>query len=895
MALTSYTKNSTTTTTLDNGTVWVGGVIPASSTDSQTIWNSTSGTVSNALGTSKIWGQIVVTSPTGTCTIAATTSTALTLTPTSYGDVGIDLSAATQNFTIAEPIVLGSSQEWKVASGRTLTISGTITGNAKTLTLTGPGAFSLTANNTTTLTNSTIAVNGGTQWTMTTAGQGNAAGAATNVIDVKSGANVSLGASAAVILPTSILLSGTGPATGVNGSYSAFWANYAQAVTRTFTFYGSRTIFQSMNSLATTTTHAAKFTGTTTAETVFLISFNTILSNTANDFVAGGNGVEIQSKQTNGSDDGRYYLILSGDISDTAVFGNTANHVFIEGSGAFQTTAATTTRTISRNIKIDGHRVNSATDLYHNSATRLNLTGTLTLLGTGGFSSTFDSATSGTIALAGTLTGSGNMSLKAGGTIEFASGLTASGYTGAIDIAAGSTLKYGTGVVTSALTMAASAILDNPSASLVTLSHASYATGNSFTFTGSFGELNTGSGNFSGPLNTITVSGSRLSIPGNIVSTQPLTRAGAGTLALSGNNTIPTALTLSGGTLELNSAGSAGANGFTFANVVGNILDSTTGATLTQTGINTFSGDVTWKGTASLTFGNGSVTTGADRVVSFTNTGATGTLKFSGAITTSTATLTWNIGGSVANAKQRFTLGGANASLVAATAADQHQVTAGYFRIENNDGLGAAATTTAWWVGATNAGTTTTGSALELAGVTTPNTKNVNLHGTGPNSDGALIGASGTSTFQGSISVPNVAGTRVGVAAGATLTLDGAGIYPNLNPAVANTPMSFTAGAGGTLNQNRVLGGGGTSNVSTVTIANGTGTVVLSRANLHTGAMTCSAGTTKITNAAATGAGAGNTVTVTAGASFETTVKATFASTLTLGSSSTPAIFKVSV
>jgi autotransporter-associated beta strand protein len=96
---------------------------------------------------------------------------------------------------------------------------------------------------------------------------------------------------------------------------------------------------------------------------------------------------------------------------------------------------------------------------------------------------------------------------------------------------------------------------------------------------------------------------------------------------------------------------------------------------------------------------------------------------------------------------------------------------------------------------------------------------------------------------------------------------------------------------GGTLNVNRILG----ANTGAVSIANGTGTVVLSRANLHTGAMTCSAGTTKLTHANAVGAGAGNNVTVTADATIEVNgVKEVFPATLTLGSSGTPAIFKIS-
>jgi autotransporter-associated beta strand protein len=401
------------------------------------------------------------------------------------------------------------------------------------------------------------------------------------------------------------------------------------------------------------------------------------------------------------------------------------------------------------------------------------------------------------------------------------------------------------------------------------------------------------SANWTGALGTWTVSANTLTLEFNVVSSTTLTKEGAGTLALSGSNTGLTAVVWNAGGLTLNSAGSVGTNvgaSSTFTAASTGTLDSTTGVSLTQSGTNALNANFTWKGTANLTFGAGNVT-GVDRTIVFAGTGETGTLKFSGAITTSSSNATWNIGGSTPSAKQRVTLGGTNASLTAGVAADQHQVTAGYFRIENNNGLGAAGTTTAWWVGATNLGVVTTKAALELAGVTTPDTKNVNLYGQGPDDDGALIGASGSSTFSGSIGVPNVLGTRIGVKAGATLTLLGSGTYQNINPSVLNTPLTFTAESGGTLNQNRILG----ANTGTVNIVNGTGTVVLSRANLHTGAMTCSAGTTKLTNENAVGTNVGNNVIVTAGATIEVNgVKEIFPATLTLGNSGTPAIFKIS-
>jgi len=435
----------------------------------------------------------------------------------------------------------------------------------------------------------------------------------------------------------------------------------------------------------------------------------------------------------------------------------------------------------------------------------------------------------------------------------------------------------------------AAAIINNTLGSALTLQHSSYNVSN-FTFTGS-SSMSLGSGPVTSTTSpTITVSANTLTIPGDVSVLANLVKAGAGTLALSGNNTILTNVTLNAGTLVLNSTGSAGPSAATFTFATNTTINSTVGATLNQNGaINAGAGGGTWTwvGTNDLTFGTGNFSFGGDLVIAFGAGGGLSTLKFRGNNTTTTSTISWSFGGSTAGAKQRFTLVGSNASLAAGTAADQPSVTAGYFRIENNNGLGAAGTTTSWWVGATNLGVQTTKAALELAGVTTPDTKNINLYNIGPNDDGALIGASGTSVFSGAILVPNVAGTRIGVKASATLTLLGSGIYPNLNPANAGTPLAFTAENGGTLNQNRILG----ANVGTVTVTGGSGTVVFSRANLHTSAMTCSAGTTKVTHVNATSTGS---VFVPAGATLESTVQSNFQSTLSLGtlSSASRAILK---
>ncbi|MEI7909981.1 MAG: autotransporter-associated beta strand repeat-containing protein [Verrucomicrobiota bacterium] len=90
-------------------------------------WSSTV-TAANSvlLGADLSWGGISITNPGGGVTIGA--GNTLTL-----GSSGIDMSTATQNFTVSSGLTLlgGSGQSWSVASGRSLTLNtGTFTRNA---------------------------------------------------------------------------------------------------------------------------------------------------------------------------------------------------------------------------------------------------------------------------------------------------------------------------------------------------------------------------------------------------------------------------------------------------------------------------------------------------------------------------------------------------------------------------------------------------------------------------------------------------------------------------------------------------------------------------------------------------------------------------------------------
>jgi hypothetical protein len=140
-----------------------------------------------------VWGQIVVADPGGVCSINDNTGAILTLTPTDIdaAGIGIDMSAATQNFTITAPITLGSSQTWTVASGRTLTINGAISSSSKTLTLSGSGTVSLGSIARTGWTGSATVVQSGVRLSATVNTTGSL-GASSNTITVQSGGALSV-------------------------------------------------------------------------------------------------------------------------------------------------------------------------------------------------------------------------------------------------------------------------------------------------------------------------------------------------------------------------------------------------------------------------------------------------------------------------------------------------------------------------------------------------------------------------------------------------------------------------------------------------------------------------------------------------------------------------------
>ena len=107
--------------TLSDPLSWSGGNAPG--TGDVAVWDAAVSVdnTTSSLGADQSWAGIRVVAPAGAVTINA--GNTLTL-----GASGIDLSTAAQNLTLSNPITLGATHTWNVATGRTLTATGVLTG-----------------------------------------------------------------------------------------------------------------------------------------------------------------------------------------------------------------------------------------------------------------------------------------------------------------------------------------------------------------------------------------------------------------------------------------------------------------------------------------------------------------------------------------------------------------------------------------------------------------------------------------------------------------------------------------------------------------------------------------------------------------------------------------------
>jgi autotransporter-associated beta strand protein len=276
-------------------------------------------------------------------------------------------------------------------------------------------------------------------------------------------------------------------------------------------------------------------------------------------------------------------------------------------------------------------------------------TGTVSLLGDNAITTT-----SGTLTVSGVISGGYALTKNGPGTLTLTNSNTYSG---------GTTLSDGTlninntnalGAVTGVFTMNGGTI-DNTSGAALTTVNYPQAWNADFTFTGT-NDLDLGSGpavmNASRQVTT-TTAGRTLAVGGTISGTTfSLTKAGLGTLTLSGTNTFTGGTTLNAGKLNINSTQALGTAAGVFI-INGGTIDNASGGPITTVNYpQTWNADITFTGTQSLNMGTGAVTMSQNRQV----TTSANALTIGGVINDNTMSLTKAGPGTLSFGSQMITL-----------------------------------------------------------------------------------------------------------------------------------------------------------------------------------------------------------------------------------------------
>ena len=401
---------------------------------------------------------------------------------------------------------------------------------------------------------------------------------------------------------------------------------------------------------------------------------------------------------------------------------------------------------------------------------------------------------SGGITFTGSVTKTGAGDLTLSGSNSGAGGLNLA--TGTLVIANNNALGTGT------FTIGAGTTLNTGASAIANAGNNVQNWDGNFTFTGT-NQLNLGTGTVTLADNVIaTVSAQTLTVGGAIgdgASTFGLTKAGAGTLTLSGNNTYGGLTSVTTGTLNLNGNNSGAAGGVTMAGstnlnlgqanalgsgtltINGGILNNTSGSSLTfgSNVAQVWNSGYTFTGTHSMNMGTGAVTLGATTQITTT----ANTLTVNGVIDDGASTFgVTKLGAGTLSLGGLNTYGGATVLDQGALIFTTDQVlTAG----TNNLTLGAAAGSTAAY-------------SLDLTGAS------------------AQFG--GTMLVQTS----NTTANTISLGTGESLRVDGAVTIGYNSAGNTTTNLSLT-GASGTFkigdvgaptNLNFQLGNGGTANIS---------------------------------------------------------------------------------
>ena len=595
----------------------------------------------------------------------------------------------------------------------------------------------------------------------------------------------------------------------------------------------------------------------------------------------GGSGYVTLSAANTFGGAGKSFTTSSGseviNINNAQALGNSANTLVINGgvfnntSGAAITLADNHTQTWGGDFAFTGtNNLNLGTGAVTMSANR-----TVTVNG-------------GTLAVGGAISGLFSLA-KAGSGALTLSGANTFGTTGK-----NVTLTAGTLNINNATALGVAAntfiinggTINNTSGAAITLSNNNPQTwGGDFAFRGT-NDLNLGTGLVGlGANRIVTVNGGTLTVGGIISGAYNLTKAGAGTLTLSGVNTFGGAtksMTLSAGTLNINNGHAIGETGTTFV-INGGKIDNTSGSavTFTHTYAQTWGGDFTFTGTNDLNLSTGAVALGADRIVTVNN----GTLTVGGIISGAYSLRKAGAGALTLSGVNTFGGAGKNMTLTEGTLniALSHALGEDLTTFIINGGtLSSTVTTLTHNYPQTWGGdfTFSSGTSLNLGTGAVTMTASRTI---------TVLNSGGTLTVGGIISGSGYSLTKAGTG---TLTLTGANLFNgpvNFNAGYINATILNNLGAGTALNfaggglqfngvfdpsvRTMTFNAGGATfdtGANSITFANavgnsgvggmtkiGSGTLTLSAANTFTGGVTLNAGTLNINNSQALGTVAG--------------------------------------
>ena len=142
-----------TGTSLDSAGSWSGSIPGSADT---AVWNASSLGAGLTLNSGYYWNGITVTGAVSDIGISGYGALGL-------GAGGIDMSVSAVNFSLADSVLLTTNQIWNVNAGKSLNVSGVVSGSYN-ITKNGGGALTLSANNTmvgvTTVNAGTLVING---------------------------------------------------------------------------------------------------------------------------------------------------------------------------------------------------------------------------------------------------------------------------------------------------------------------------------------------------------------------------------------------------------------------------------------------------------------------------------------------------------------------------------------------------------------------------------------------------------------------------------------------------------------------------------------------------------------------------------------------------------------